>query len=154
MNSVFLSAFGLGIALCIVPGIITAEATRRGLTGGFRAALLVELGSLVGDAVWAVIALIGAAFLVQNAAARLLLGCIGTLLLLRLAWNALKQWYRPAQAVIENTPGKRHNGDFMAGAALSLANPQAIAFWIGVSGGMIATTTDIASAAPAIKSPL
>ncbi|MBC7809587.1 MAG: LysE family transporter [Burkholderiales bacterium] len=148
MNSVFLTAFGLGIALCIVPGIITAEATRRGLTGGFRAALLVELGSLVGDATWAVIALIGAAFLVQNAAARLLLGGVGTVLLLRLAWGALKAWYRPAQTETENTAARRYNGHFVTGVALSLANPQAIAFWLGVGGGMVAT--DLASPAPEI----
>ena len=49
----FFAAFGLGLAFCAPPGAVTAEAVRRGLSRGFRAALLLELGSLVGDAFWA-----------------------------------------------------------------------------------------------------
>jgi len=70
MTTLFLSSLVLGIAFCAPPGIITAEAVRRGLARGFRPALWVELGSLNGDATWAIIALAGAAFVVQNAVAR------------------------------------------------------------------------------------
>ncbi len=40
-----------------------SETLRRGLTGGFRPALLVQLGSLIGDAVWALLGLTGLALL-------------------------------------------------------------------------------------------
>ncbi len=61
MPLLFVSAFGLGLAFCAPPGAVTAEALRRGLERGFWSVLLLELGSLVGDATWAALALFGAA---------------------------------------------------------------------------------------------
>jgi len=78
MDTLFLSAFGLGIAFCAPPGAITAEALRRGLARGFRPALLLELGSLIGDAAWAALALAGAAIVVQNRAIQIVLGAAGS----------------------------------------------------------------------------
>jgi chemosensory pili system protein ChpE len=129
MITLFLSSFALGLAFCAPPGATTVEALRRGLARGFRPALLVELGSLIGDATWALIALIGAAFLVQNRPARLLLGVVGTWFLLRPAWHALRDAKRGA--IPAPKPAAAH-GDFTTGAVLSLGNPCAIAFWLGV----------------------
>jgi len=136
MTTLFLSSLVLGVAFCAPPGIITAEAVRRGLARGFRPALLVELGSLIGDATWAIIALAGAAIVVQSAVARLVLGIIGTLFLLHLAWSAI--WSAKQGAVLQskNATGR---GDFATGAILSLANPFAVAFWLGVGGSTITT---------------
>jgi chemosensory pili system protein ChpE len=135
MIALFLSSFALGIAFCAPPGEITAEALRRGLARGFRPALLIELGSLIGDATWALIALVGAAFLVQNRLARLLLGMMGTLFLLRLAWHALRD---AKQGAIPAPKPPTAYGDFTTGAVLSLGNPFAIAFWLGVGSSAIA----------------
>jgi chemosensory pili system protein ChpE len=130
----FLSAVGFGIAFCAPPGVVTAQALRRGLEGGFTAALLLELGSLIGDATWAIIALIGAAVLVQNMLTRLLLGSIGVLLLLYLSSNALKDAYEGKIVGAKQVGGR---SDFALGAALSLTNPLAIAFWLGVGSVVI-----------------
>lgn len=131
MDTLFLSAFGLGIAFCAPPGAITAEALRRGLARGFRPALLLELGSLIGDAAWAALALAGAALFVQNRVIQIVLGAAGVFFLLRLAWGALRAgWEGRAPQAKAGLRG----GDFAAGAVLSLANPWAIAFWIGMGG--------------------
>ena len=87
------------------PGAVTAEALRRGLAGGFRPALLLELGSLVGDASWAAIALAGAAVLVQHRPMQFLLGAAGVYFLLRLAWGALRAAWRGRQPATR--PGLR-----------------------------------------------
>ena len=86
----FISSFILAIAFCAPPGIITAETVRRGAARGFVPALFVQLGSLVGDTTWAIIALTGLAFLVQNNTAKIILSVIGILVMLKLAWDALK----------------------------------------------------------------
>jgi chemosensory pili system protein ChpE len=141
MTGLFISAFALGIAFCAPPGAVTAEALRRGLARGFRPALFLELGSLVGDATWAAVALIGASVLVQNGPVRLLLSVAGACLLLRLAWSALREaraGHTPL-AKIENGAGR---GDFAAGAMVSLTNPSAIAFWVSVGGAIAATGVD------------
>jgi chemosensory pili system protein ChpE len=132
--SLFLSSFFLGIAFCAPPGIVTIEAIRRGFARGFWATLLVELGSLIGDATWAIIALTGLAFLVQNGLARLLLGTTGALFLFYLAGSALVDARRGGLPA----PGKPGQGtDFSTGALLSLGNPYTIAFWLGVGSSTI-----------------
>jgi chemosensory pili system protein ChpE len=130
----FLSAFGIGLAFCAPPGAVTAEAIRRGLAGGFRPAFLLELGSLVGDATWAGIALVGAAVLVQSGPIRVGLGIIGTALLLRIGILSLRDAWRGTETkATEALPG----GAFAVGAALSLSNPLSVAFWVGVGGGAV-----------------
>jgi threonine/homoserine/homoserine lactone efflux protein len=130
----FLSAFGLGLAYCAPPGAVTAEASRRGLERGFRSVLLLELGSLIGDATWAALALAGAAVLVQYQPVRLVLGLAGACFLLHLAWIALQEARVGAlPKAVTDAP----KSAFGTGVLLSLANPYAIAFWLGVGGAMV-----------------
>jgi chemosensory pili system protein ChpE len=132
----FFSAFGLGIAYCAPPGAVTAEALRRGLERGFRSVLLLEVGSLIGDAAWAILALAGAAVLVQYQPVRLVLGLVGACFLLYLAWIALQE-ARVGAAPMAVTAARR--SAFGAGVLLSLANPYGVAFWLGVGGAIVGT---------------
>jgi len=129
MISLAVSSFILGIAFCAPPGIITAETIRRGLMRGFRPALFVQFGSLVGDTTWSLIALTGLAFLVQNNSARIILSVIGIALLLKLAWDAIGAARRNIE--IHAAPASTR-GDFATGAMLSLSNPFNIVFWTGI----------------------
>ncbi|MBN1310332.1 MAG: LysE family transporter [Anaerolineae bacterium] len=134
----FLSAMGLSFSFCAAPGIVNTEAIRRGFARGYRPALMVELGSLIGDATWAVIALAGLAFVAQSALARVLLGFAGSAVLAYLAWRAIRD---ARQGIMPEPDGTISGGDFATGAFLSLGNPFAVAFWLGVSGSVISTTT-------------
>jgi threonine/homoserine/homoserine lactone efflux protein len=137
------TAFGLGVAYNAAPGAVNTEALRRGLARGYRPALLVQLGALIGDATWAALALTGTAFLVQSRPLRLVLGVAGACFLLRLAWSALQEAWAGG---LPRAHGSASRGDFATGAVFSLANPFALAFWTGIGAGL--ATTD-ASAAPA-----
>ena len=128
--TLFLSSFVLAIAFCAPPGVITAETVRRGAARGFIPALFVQLGSLIGDTTWAIIALTGLAFIVQNNVAKIILSLIGILLMLRLAWGAIQD-ARVAKE-FETNPSHSHRGDFTNGAFLSLGNPMNIVFWTGL----------------------
>src|ERR1041384_1174380 len=117
--SLFLSSFILALAFCAPPGVITAETVRRGAARGFIPSLFVQLGSLVGDTTWAMIALTGLAFLVQNNVAKIILSLIGILLMLKLAWNAIHDARK--ETILETaTPAVSSRGDFANGAFLSL----------------------------------
>ena len=74
----------LALAYCAAPGPVLAEAARRGLKSGFRAALAVELGSLAGDALWIGLMFAGAAALAGAGGIRLAAGAVGGLFLLGL----------------------------------------------------------------------
>ena len=128
--SLFLSSFVLAIAFCAPPGVVTAETVRRGTARGFVPALFVQFGSLVGDTTWATIALTGLAFVIQNNFAKAVLSSIGVLLLLKLAWNALRDARYGKEWSTAFPISSR--GDFANGAFLSLGNPLNIVFWTGL----------------------
>jgi chemosensory pili system protein ChpE len=128
--SLFISSFILAIAFCAPPGVITAETVRRGAARGFVPALFVQFGSLVGDTTWAIIALTGLAFLVQNDVAKIILSLIGILLILKLAWDAIKDAHHNTE--LDTTASLSSRGDFSTGAFLSLGNPMNIVFWTGL----------------------
>jgi len=135
--SLFISSFILAIAFCAPPGVITAETVRRGAARGFAPALFVQFGSLVGDTTWAIIALTGLAFIVQNNIARIILSLIGILLMLKLAWDAIRD-ARHGKA-LDTSPANSTHGDFANGAFLSLGNPMNIVFWTGLGTTVFAS---------------
>lgn len=134
MEWLFLSAFAMSISFAVQPGVIGFESLRRGISHGWTAALHVELGSLVGDATWALIALLGASILFQNPVITLLLGLFGCFLLLRFAWEA---WQASRSDVDFESGQSDGNNHFAVGAMLSLSNPQNITAWLGMSGTII-----------------
>ena len=137
LRGLFATSFALGFLLCLLPGAASAEAIRRGLAGGFRSAVVFELGTLIGDAAWAVLALAGAAVLVQNRLVRLFLSIVGAVVLLRLATLALRDAMRSG-GLPSDTAVSRARNDFAAGAVVSLGNPSHFAFWLSVGSAVVA----------------
>ena len=135
--SLFISSFILAIAFCAPPGVITAETVRRGAARGFFPALFVQFGSLVGDTTWAMIALTGLAFLVENNVARTILSLVGILLMLKLAWDGLRDARQGKE--LDMSPTASTRGDFANGAVLSLGNPMNIVFWTGLGTTVFAS---------------
>lgn len=130
MNTLLISSFILAISFCAPPGIITAETIRRGSARGFIPALYVQFGSLVGDTTWAIIALTGLAFLIQNNVAKTILSLIGIGLMIKLAWDAFKD--ASENKGLDGFTSASARGDFASGAFLSLGNPMNIVFWTGL----------------------
>lgn len=135
--ALFISSFVLAIAFCAPPGVVTAETVRRGAARGFIPALFVQFGSLVGDTTWAIIALTGLAFVFQNNIAKLILSPLGILLMLKLAWDAIKDARHGKELDSTSSPSTR--GDFAKGAFLSLGNPMNIIFWSGLGTTVFAS---------------
>ncbi len=89
------SAFALGLLFNALPGAVFAEILRQGLRGGFGPALAVQLGSLAGDFVWAVLGLLGAAALFPLPLVQVPLARLGAAFLAWLAWQALRDGLAP-----------------------------------------------------------
>src|SRR5205085_9915533 len=112
---------------------------RRGLGGGFRPALAVQLGSIIGDFTWCALALLGLAPLVQVAWIRMLLSVAGVGVLLYFGVAGLREAAaRKAvtAAAVEGTPS--HASAFRSGLVISMANPMAVAYWLSVGGALVA----------------
>lgn len=141
MLTIFFCALVFGFVFCLSPGAVLAETLRRGLLHGFSAALLVQLGSLVGDAVWAVIGLTGMAVLIQHESVRVPLAVACALYLTWLGLRSLQDaWHLPeADSMRVNSS----RNALMVGATISLANPKNIVYWGALGSalsGIVGTT--------------
>jgi threonine/homoserine/homoserine lactone efflux protein len=123
----------LALAYRAAPGPVLLEAARRGLNAGFRAALAVELGSLAGDAAWVGVMLVGAAALARAGGFRLAAGGAGGAFLVWVGARALSAGCRGRRGVRDHAMLERA---FATGAAISVASPYALPFWLGVSSSL------------------
>jgi threonine/homoserine/homoserine lactone efflux protein len=116
--SLLATALGLGLAYAAAPGAVNTEALRRGIARGARSTLLVETGSLIGDSLWALLALTGVTLLTRYLAVHIVLGLTGGFFL------------------GQTSPSR---GDFVTGVIFGLANPAGFAFWSGLGSGVVAS---------------
>jgi chemosensory pili system protein ChpE/L-lysine exporter family protein LysE/ArgO len=132
--SVLFAAFLLGLVFNAAPGAIFAETVRRGATGGFRPALAVQIGSLVGDATWAILGLLGVGLLLQVDMLKWPVGLAGAAYLLWLSWDSWK-----AASVtfnVQQTEVEQSRSALKSGVVLSVTNPQNLAYWAALGSAL------------------
>ena len=128
MIELFVSAFALGFLFNAAPGAIFAESLRRGMVGGFAQAFAVQVGSLIGDLIWAVLGLLGAAAIFTLPLVAQPMAVLGAALLGWMAWQSLRDAIRPMPCLMSSGVQSRKSA-FAAGAGLSLSNPMNIPYW-------------------------
>lgn len=138
MLTIILAGAIIAISFAAPPGPVTMETIRHGLRGGFYPALKVQLGSIIGDMIWCLMALLGLASLVQVTWVRLILGVVGVLLLICLGVIGIRDAFREQKIAAAESASPLQNA-FKSGMMISLANPTAIGYWISVGGALIAT---------------
>src|SRR5690606_16812291 len=134
----FVSAFVLGLLFNAMPGAIFTESVRRGMRGGFRAALAVQIGSLAGDLLWAVLGLTGAGVLFALPYVTTPLALLGAVLLAWIAVQALQDALSPMPAFDPERALEKSHSALATGAALSLSNPMNVTYWTGLGGTVTA----------------
>lgn len=136
MISVFVSAFVLGMVFNASPGAVFAETVRRGSAGGFRHALAVQVGSLLGDATWALLGLAGIGLMLQTNWLRWPVGIAGAGYLTWLAWqawqsrDAMRDSFASGSTSMPGSP-------LGSGALISLTNPQNVVYWAAIGGALV-----------------
>jgi chemosensory pili system protein ChpE len=135
MTTLFISAFILGLIFNAAPGAVFAETVRQGVRGGFKRAFAVQIGSLVGDALWAVLGLVGIGILLQLDALRWPVGIAGAAYLLHLAWDS---WKAASQefSVEVNDAQTQQKSAMRSGVLLSVTNPQNVAYWAAMGSAL------------------
>jgi chemosensory pili system protein ChpE/L-lysine exporter family protein LysE/ArgO len=135
------AAFGMGLVFNATPGPVFAATLRHGVRGGFRPALAVQIGSLAGDALWAVLGLAGVGLLVRLDALRVPIGAAGAAYLMWLAWDAWRASTREFM-VGESALAPLNRPALRAGVLLSLTNPQNIGYWAALGSALGALGVD------------
>lgn len=133
MLALFVSAILLGLLFNAAPGAVFAETVRQGVRGGFRSALSVQIGSLVGDAVWAVLGLLGVGLLLQLDWLRWPVGIAGVVYLL---WLARDAWQAANRDFLLDKASTDAPRALRAGVVLSLTNPQNVAYWAALGSAL------------------
>lgn len=136
---VFLLGVALSLGQCLAVGPVNAEALRRGMRGGYRAALEVEIGSCFGDGLWAALAFTGLSAVLALPFMDLAGSVLGFVLL---AWLAIQGWRDANPMVLDPSVLARKSSDLpglWAGLVLGVVNPGSAAFWIGVGATVLAT---------------
>ena len=97
------------------------------MIGGFFPALNVQIGSLVGDATWAILGLLGIGILLNIEFLKIPLSIIGILYLLYLAYDSFQSSNLKNEKIKLNN--KYDQNALLSGIILSITNPQNIFYW-------------------------
>jgi chemosensory pili system protein ChpE len=135
------TAFGLGLLFNAAPGPVFAATVQVGVRGGFKPALAVQVGSIVGDGVWAILGLTGVGVLLQLEGLRLGIGAAGVAYLLWLAWQSWRASREEFVVGAPATPADTRRA-WRLGVALSLTNPQNVAYWAAIGSALAALGID------------
>lgn len=134
MLTILVTAFGLGLVFNAAPGPVFAETVRRGVRGGFRPALAVQIGSLAGDAIWALLGLAGVGLLLQLQSIRTPVGIAGATYLVWLAWDS---WQASTdQLATKSISRVESRSALRSGILLSLTNPQNVGYWAALGSAL------------------
>jgi chemosensory pili system protein ChpE len=133
-----LTGLWLGLVFNAAPGPVFTESLRRGVRGGFGPALAVQVGSLVGDAAWAVLGLAGAAAMLTQPELHIPLTVAGCLVLLLLGLQGVRDAVKPRsrQIAAQVTRSSILRGPLTAGALISLASVWNVVYWAGAGGAV------------------
>lgn len=133
----FIQAFILGLLFNAAPGVVFTETIKRGITGGFFPALYVQIGSLAGDAIWAILGLLGVGILLNIDIFKFPLSIIGIIYLIYLAYDSFVSSNIKYEKIVVSKSMK--SSALKSGIFLSITNPQNIAYWaaLGSSFGAL-----------------
>lgn len=133
----FIQAFILGLLFNAAPGVVFTETIKRGINGGFFPALYVQIGSLAGDALWAILGLLGIGILLNIDILKYPLSIIGIIYLIYLAYDSFISSNVKYEKIVVSKSIK--NNALKSGVFLSITNPQNIAYWaaLGSSFGAL-----------------
>ena len=134
MLMLVIAAFVLGLVFNATPGPVFAETVRQGVRSGFRAALAVQVGSLAGDVIWAVVGLAGVGLLLHLDPLRTPITIVSVAYLLWLAGSA----WRSSRGEFALMAGgdRAHRRALRSGVLLSLTNPQHVAYWAAMGSAL------------------
>lgn len=135
MTTLFIAALLLGFIFNAAPGAVFAETVKVGVRGGFKPALAVQIGSLLGDAAWAILGLLGIGVLLQIELLRIPVGVAGVGYLL---WLSYDSWTAANSELgeLSNSSEYVSRDALKSGALLSLTNPQNIAYWAALGSAL------------------
>lgn len=130
----------LGISLAAPIGPVSAEMIKRGLKNGFWAAFNIRLGGAIGNSVCLMAAFFGLSAIAQYKVAFSLVGISGAVLLIYMGIMTILKIFKEMKIQEQEKQGFLSNS-LVLGFVLAIANPIAIAFWLGIGAAGLTPST-------------
>ncbi|WP_123043519.1 LysE family translocator [Cohnella candidum] len=136
----FAKGFLFSLALCLDLGVVNIAIMKTGLDRGFGASFRIGFGSCFGDAFYMALALLGWTAVFHYPAVRWILWIGGTLVLLWLTRNMIRDTIRPKVLNGSGDAVKSRGGwgDILVGAGLALSSPTLILSFAAIAGPVVA----------------
>jgi threonine/homoserine/homoserine lactone efflux protein len=142
MLELLMAGFLIGLTHAMPPGPITIEVLRRGAVDGLVPAMKVNAGSIVADAVFFLLIMIGLMQVINGNEGRLVIWAFGCVMLLALGVRGLYKAFRKKKAAIvadkADGNGKKDLSPFLTGFMICITSPFAIMWWAGIFAGSTA----------------
>lgn len=145
----FNNGFLLSLSLCLEIGLANMAMINIAMQRGFAQGVWLGLGTCVGDLIYAVLAMMGMAVLLQFEAVRWILWIGGSLVLCFLSVKMLLSAFKTEGTMQQGGEqwGKTNLALFSRGIMLAMSSPSAILWFAAVGGAIIARQDhDVASA--------
>jgi len=126
----FLLAFCLGFVAAVPVGGSQVEMAKRVVSGHFRAAAAVVLGSVSSDVVYGVVALFGIAPFLDSPKVLAALNAAGAVILWILAYVTLRASRHPHALGGADSALARGHWAYVTGFSLAISNPQMMLSWV------------------------
>lgn len=130
----FLTIYGLSLALFAAPGPINLETVRHGVKRGYWSALAIQVGASGAELLWAMAVLLGVGSWLQNAWAQSAFALVGGGFLIWVALQALREGWQVQPETPAASSASAVRQGLVVGAIYALSNPLSITFWLGVAG--------------------
>lgn len=141
MLELIVAGFLIGLTHAMPPGPITIEVLRRGAVEGVTSALKVDVGSVVADAVFFLLIMVGLMQVINGKEGRMLIWAFGCIMLLALGIRGIYKTVRNNKAIARvkaDSNGKKELPPLLTGFMICITSPFAIMWWAGIFAGSTA----------------
>jgi L-lysine exporter family protein LysE/ArgO len=136
----FIKGFLFSLALCLDLGVVNIAIMKTGMDRGFAASFRIGFGSCFGDAFYMSLALLGWTAVFHYLAVQWALWIGGTLVLLWLTINMIRDTITPKKLSTDGKPLQSRSGwgDVLIGAGLAISSPTLILSFVAIAGPVVA----------------
>lgn len=143
----------LGLTLAAPIGPVNVEIIKRGLTRGFRQAVLTGAGAMCADATYLTLIFFGLTAFLNNPVVSRFLGVAGSFILIYLGMMNVREYFKKT-ARPDEPSGRIFSHPFAAGFALAISSPMTVVWWTGVFGALAASQGPVQTSLSAFLSCL
>lgn len=128
----YLEKIVLGVTLAAPIGPVSLEMIKRGLRNGFLGAFIVRLGGAIGNTLCLITAYFGLGLFIHSGPTLAAFSLAGSLVLIYLGLKSFMDKRSHLLSLKMEIPKYTLGNGLLTGFVLSLANPIAVIFWLGI----------------------